>query len=98
MDITIIDPEMLEEAAKRWEMVESMELPKGLKIINQWFDAGGGRVITLCDVETVQDYMTYNFPFMDLSRVDVFPVMEAKEYKKFAAEQMEKLTSMFEVP
>lgn len=89
---------MIKEAAKRWEMVESMELPKGLKIINQWFDAGGGRVITLYDAETVQDYMTYNFPFMDLSRVDVFPVMEAQEYKKFAAEQMEKLTSMFEVP
>lgn len=98
MDITTIDPEMIKEAAKRWEMVESMELPKGLKIINQWFDAGGGRVITLYDAETVQDYMTYNFPFMDLSRVDVFPVMEAQEYKKFAAEQMEKLTSMFEVP
>lgn len=98
MDITTFDPEMLIEASKRWELVESMELPKGLKIINQWFDAGGGRVITLYDAETVQDYMTYNYPFMDLSRVDVFPVMEAGEYKKFAAQQMEKWTSLCEVP
>ncbi|WP_158024153.1 hypothetical protein [Methanosarcina horonobensis] len=45
--------------------MESTELPKGLKIINQWFDAGGGRVLILYDVKTVQGYMTYNFPFMN---------------------------------
>lgn len=90
IDITTFDPEMVMEVSKRWELAESMEFPKGLKIINQWFDAGGGRAITLYDVETIQDYMAYNFLFSDLCHVDVFPVMEAEEFKKFLAGQMEK--------
>ena len=68
-----------------------MGSPKGLKIVNQWFDAGGGRVITLFDVETVRDYVVYNFPFTDLCEVDVFPVIEAGEFKEFASKCIEKL-------
>ncbi|MGI5945726.1 MAG: DUF3303 domain-containing protein [Methanosarcina flavescens] len=54
-------------------------------------NAGGGRVITLYDVETVKDYITYNLPFTDLCQVDVFPVIEAEDFKKFAEHQMGKL-------
>ncbi len=98
LDITTFEPEQGMELFKRWELVESLELPDGLKVINQWFDAGGGRVITLYDVETIEDYMAYNFPFTDLCKVEVFPVMEAEEFKKFAAQQMEKLSSLCGIP
>jgi hypothetical protein len=90
LDITTFDPESTMELFKRWEQMEAMDHPDGLKIINQWFDAGGGRVITLFDVETVKDYMIYNLPFADLCQVDVFPVIEAEEFKKFVAQQMGK--------
>lgn len=93
LDITTFDPENTMELFKRWEQVEKMGSPNGLKVINQWFDAGGGRVITLFDVETVKDYMTYNLPFADLCQVDVFPVIEAEDFKIFVAHQMGKLSS-----
>ena len=84
LDKTSFDPENSMELFKRWEKAEKVDL-NGLRIVSQWFDAGGGRVITLYDVETVKDYVTYNLPFADLCQVEVFPVLEAGEFKKFAA-------------
>ena len=92
LDITTFEPEKTMELFKRWEQAEEMGSPKGLKIVDQWFDAGGGRVITLFDVESVKDYMTYNLPFTDLCQVEVFPVIESGEFKEFAAKNMEKLS------
>lgn len=94
MDITTFEPELGMELLKRWEQVENMDFPAGLKVINQWFDAGGGRVITLYDVETIQDYMAYNFPFTDLCDIEVFPVIEARDFQEFAAQQVEKLRDL----
>ena len=88
LDITTFKPEYSMELFKRWEEMENMGYPKGLKVINQWFDAGGGRVITLFDVETVKDYIVCNLPFVDLCHVDVFPVIEASEFKEFASKYM----------
>lgn len=92
LDITTFDPKNTTELFKRWEKVESMAFPKGLKVINQWFDAGGGRVITLFDVESVKDYLAYNLPFTDLCQIDVFPVIEADDVKKSIIYRMEKLS------
>jgi hypothetical protein len=94
MDITTFAPEQGMELLKRWELVGNMDLPKGLKVINQWFDAGGGRAITLYEVETIQDYMAYNFPFTDLCEIEVFPVMEGEDFQKFTSEYMEKLRNL----
>jgi hypothetical protein len=94
LDITTFKPEDSVELFKRWEQVGTMDSPKGLKVVSQWFDAGGGRVITLFDVETVKDYVVYNFPFTDLCQVDVFPVIEAAEFKEFASKCMENLKNM----
>ena len=94
LDITTFDPENSMELFKRWEQAEKMCSPNGLKVVNQWFDAGGGRVITLYDVETVKEYVTYNLPFADLCQVEVFPVVEAGEFKKFASKYMVNLSSM----
>jgi hypothetical protein len=77
LDITTFKPEDSIELFQRWEEMENMGYPKWLKVVNQWFDAGGGRVITLFDVETVKDYVICNLPFVDLCHVDVFPVIEA---------------------
>lgn len=83
LDITTFDPENSTELFNRWEQAESVTSPTGVKIVNQWFDAGGGRVITLFEVDTVKDYMTYNLSFADLCQVEVFPVVEADEFKQF---------------
>ena len=88
LDITTFDPENSMELFKRWEQAKSVDPPNGLKVINQWFDAGGGRVITLYDVETVKDYMTYNLPFADLCEIEVFPVVEAGVFRRFALRYM----------
>ena len=93
LDITTFDPENTMELFKRWEQVEKMGYPDGLKVINQWSDAGGGRVVTLFDVETVKDYIAYNLPFTDLCQVDVFPVIESEDFKNFVTQQMQWLSN-----
>ena len=85
LDITTFKPEDSIELFHLWEEMENRGYPKGLKVVNQWFDAGGGRVITLFDVETVKDYVICNLPFVALCHVDVFPVIEASEFKEFAS-------------
>ncbi len=98
LGITTFEPENSAELLKRWKHVKSTASREGFKIINQWFDAGGGRVITLFDVETVKDYIAYNLPFIDLCQVDVFPVMEASEFKQFVSKYMEKLSNVKDSP
>ena len=93
LDITTFNPENTLELFKLWEQMEKESSPTGLKIVSQWFDAGGGRVITLFDVETVKDYLSYNLPFTNLCHVDVFPVIEADEFKIFVAHQMGKFSN-----
>lgn len=93
LDITTFNPENTMELFKLWEQLEKTDPPKGLKIICQWFDAGGGRVVTLFDVETVKDYLSYNLPFTNLCQIDVFPVIEAEEFKIFAAYQKGKFSN-----
>lgn len=92
LDITTFEPEKTVEVNKRWEQVESMDFPEGLKIAGQWFDAGGARVFTLYDVETIEDYMAYNLPFSDLCKVEVFPVIEAGDFKRVVSSCIEKMS------
>lgn len=91
LDITSFELENSVELFKRWEQLESIGSPKGLKVVNQWFDAGGERVITIYDVESIKDYTAYNLLFTDLCRVEVFPIVEADEFKKFTSKCMENL-------
>ncbi|MHC1757894.1 MAG: DUF3303 domain-containing protein [Methanosarcina sp.] len=93
LDITTFELENSVKVFKRWEQVESKGSPKGLKVVNQWFDAGGGRIITVYDVESIKDYAAYNFSFTDLCHIEVFPVVGAEEFKKFALKCMENLTA-----
>lgn len=88
LDITTFNLENSMELFKRWEQVKSEVSPKGLKVVNQWVDAGGERVITIYDVESIKDYTSYNLSFNDLCRVEVFPVVETEEFKKFASKCM----------
>jgi hypothetical protein len=94
LDITTFEPKYGVELFKRWEAVEKLGAPKGLKIAGQWFDAGGGRVITLFDVETVKDYINYNLPFTYLCQVEVFPVIESEDFKRLASHQINKLSKL----
>jgi hypothetical protein len=98
LDITTFEPEKTMELNKRWEQVENMDFPKGLKIINQWVDAGGGRVFTVYNVETIEDYLAYNLPFTDLCKVEVFPVIEAGDFRKVASECIERMSKIGDSP
>lgn len=91
LDITTFELENSVKVFKRWEQAENMVSSDGLKIIDQWFDAGGGRIVTLYDVESVKDYAAYNFLFSDLCHIEVFPVVGAEEFKKFASKCMDSL-------
>lgn len=93
LDIVTFELENSEKLLKHWKYLESKGFPKGLKVVNQWFDAGGGRIITVYDVESIKDYVTYNFSFTDLCHIEVFPVIGAEEFKKFASKCMGNLTS-----
>ena len=88
LDITTFKPEDSIELFQRWEEMENKGYSKGLKVVNQWFDAGGERVITLFGVENVKDYVTCNLSFVDLCHVDAFPVIEASEFKSFISKYM----------
>jgi hypothetical protein len=85
LDITTFELENSMKIFKRWEQVKSKGSPKGVKIVNQWFDAGGGRIITVYEVASVKDYVAFNFSFTDLCHVEVFPVVGAEEFKKFSS-------------
>ncbi|HIH75329.1 MAG TPA: DUF3303 family protein [Methanosarcina sp.] len=93
LDITTFEFENSTKVFKRWEQVGSSGSPEGLKVVNQWFDAGGGRIITIYDVESIKDYVTYNFLFSDLCHVEVFPVIGAEEFRKFASKYMQSSTA-----
>jgi hypothetical protein len=97
LDITTFEAEDSIELFQRWEEIENKGYSKGLKVVNQWFDAGGERVITLFDVENVKDYVTCNLSFVDLCHVDVFPVIQASEFKEFASKYM-KIVNMKHSP
>ncbi len=92
LDITTFEVENSAKILKRLKQVENMGSPKGLKIVDQWFDASGGRVVTLYDVETVKDYATYNLPLTDMCQVEVFPVVGADEFRKFTLKSMKTQT------
>ncbi len=92
LDITTFELENISKIYNRWKQVESEGYPKGLKVVNQWFDAGGGRVITVYDVESIKDYKAYNLLFTDLCRVEVFPVIGVEEFNKFTSKYMKFLT------
>ena len=98
LDITTFKPDDSMELFQRWKEMESRGYPKGLKVVNQCFDAGGGRVITLFDVESVKDYVAFNSQFVDLCQVDAFPVIEASEFKQFISKYMENLSNMKHSP
>jgi len=98
LDITTFKPENSMELFQRWNKMENKGYPKGLKVVNQWFDAGGGRVITLFDVETVKDYVAHTSQYVDLCHVDAFPVIEASEFKQFISKYMENLCNMKHSP
>ncbi|KKG15293.1 hypothetical protein EO98_08525 [Methanosarcina sp. 2.H.T.1A.6] len=91
LDITTFELKNSVKLYERLKQVESKGSPKGLKVVNQWFEAGGGRVITIYDVKSVKDYTAYNSLFTDLCRVDVFPVIGVEEFKKFASKYTENL-------
>lgn len=93
LDITTFELENTIEVFERWEQAESMVSPNGLKVVNQWFDAGGGRIVTIYDVESIKDYAAYNFLFSDLCHIEVFPVVGAEEFKKFISKCMESLNA-----
>jgi len=91
--ITTFELENSVKVFKRWEQAENMDSPNRLKVVNQWFDAGGGRIVTLYDVECIKDYAAYNFLFSDLCHIEVFPVVGAEEFKKFASKCVESLNA-----
>jgi len=91
LDITTFELENSVKLFKRWEKVQSKGTLKGVKVLNQWFDAGGGRMITIYDVESIKDYAAYNLLFSDLCHIEVFPVVGAEEFKKFVSKCMDKL-------
>ncbi len=93
LDITTFELENSAKIFKRWDQVESKGFPDGLKVVSQWFDAGGGRIITVYEVESIKDYVAFNFSFTDLCHVEVFPVVGAEEFKKFASKCVESLNA-----
>ncbi|HII80073.1 MAG TPA: DUF3303 family protein [Methanosarcina sp.] len=88
LDIKTFELENVSKLYERWNQVENEGYPKGLKVVNQWFDAGGERVVTVYDVESIKDYTAYNLLFTDLCRVEVFPVIGVEEFKKFTSKYM----------
>ncbi|MDI9394346.1 MAG: hypothetical protein QM426_02540 [Euryarchaeota archaeon] len=51
LGIKIFELENISKLCERWKQVEKEGYTNGLKVANQLFDAGGGLVVTVYDVE-----------------------------------------------
>ena len=62
------------------------EYPKGIKVIDEWFDLTGYRMFLIYETEDEKAYAAANLPFIGLCRFETFPVMKAEKYMQMVQE------------
>jgi len=78
------------EPSKRNEIVKrrlEIGIPKGIKVIGEWNDLGGGRSFTLFEAADPKGMMAGTLGYSDLMKFETIPVMETEEVLKLAKGQ-----------
>lgn len=70
-------PEKRDEVTKR-RMEKGNMFPEGVKLLGQWVDLDGGRVVTLTEADDPSAIGLANYAWNDLMCLDGFPVMETE--------------------
>jgi len=87
MDIITWEPK---DSEKTGNLYMNYEYPKGIKVIDEWFDLTGYRMFLIYETEDEKAYAAANLPFIGLCRFETFPVMKAEKYMQMAQELAEK--------
>lgn len=77
MDMITWEPKDSEKVAN---LYANYEYPKGIKVIEEWFDLTGYRMFVIYETEDEKTYATSVFPFTGLCKFETFPVMKAEKY------------------
>lgn len=81
MDIITWEPK---DSEKVTNLYMNYEYPKGIKVIDEWFDLRGYRTFVIYESEDEKTYATSVFPFMGLCRFETFPIMKLDEIIQMA--------------
>jgi len=81
MDIITWEPK---DSGKVAEIYANYEYPKGIKVIEEWFDATGYRCFVIYETDDEKTYASSVFPFIGFCRFETFPVMNADKYMQLA--------------
>lgn len=54
-------------------------VPKGMKLLGEWSEAGGGRVFRLVEVDDPAALVEATMPWTDLGKLEVYPVFEVEK-------------------
>jgi hypothetical protein len=81
MDIITWEPKDSDKVA---DLYANYEYPKGIKVIDEWFDLRGYRTFVIYETDDEKTYATSVFPLMGLCRFDTFPIMKIEKYMQLA--------------
>lgn len=87
MDIITWEPKDSQKVA---ELYANYEYPKGMKVIEEWFDVSGYRFFIIYETDDEKTYAASVFLFMGLCRFETFPIMSAEKYMQLAQKLTEK--------
>lgn len=91
MDIITWEPKDSQKVA---EFYANYEYPKGIKVIDEWFDLSGYRIFVIYETDDEETYAASVLPCMGLCRFETIPVMKMDKlmilYQKIAEKTGEK--------
>ena len=74
----LMTPEQRDEMVKRAKEKGSM-VPEGIKVINEWCDATGGKSFSLFEANNSNDILAWVYAWSDIIKFEVTPVMEVEK-------------------
>ena len=83
LNIYTYEPGKMDEVLKR-RMEKGISLSKGIKIVGEWSDLGGGRGFLLGETDDPKAFLESVRVWSDLMKIEVVPVIETAETFKTA--------------
>jgi hypothetical protein len=90
MDIITWEPKDSQKVA---DFYTNYEYPKGIKVIDEWFDLTGYRMFLIYENDNEETYAASVLPFMGLCRFETIPVMKMDKLMQLYQELSEKTGS-----
>jgi hypothetical protein len=80
MTILTYEPGVRDQVLKR--LAVEGPIPQGVKIINRWSSAAGGRAFSLVESDDIMPLRTLSYAWNDLCKLEIYPVTDLEEVKK----------------